>query len=107
MHEALGARKAVIGVAKAAFAEGSAVPVLRGDSSRPLFVTAAGMNADGAAELRAAFAVPWPHKPLRVIAGLRWLPRLPQEYASVRLPQLDIVAYLVPCRVAAFCHVSG
>jgi len=25
--------------------------VLRGDSSRPLFVTAAGMNADGAAEL--------------------------------------------------------
>jgi hypothetical protein len=50
MHEALGARKAVIGVAKAAFAEGSAVPVLRGDSSRPLFVTAAGMNADGAAE---------------------------------------------------------
>jgi deoxyribonuclease V len=51
LHEALGARKAVIGVAKAAFAGGSAVPVLRGDSSRPLFVTAAGMNAHGAAEL--------------------------------------------------------
>ena len=51
LHEALGARKAVIGVAKAAFAGGSAVPVLRGDSSRPLFVTAAGMNMHGAAEL--------------------------------------------------------
>ena len=51
LHEALGARKAVIGVAKAAFAGGSAVPVLRGDSSRPLFVTAAGMDAHGAAEL--------------------------------------------------------
>jgi deoxyribonuclease V len=51
LHEALGARTAVIGVAKAAFAGGSAVPVLRGDSSRPLFVTAAGMNAHRAAEL--------------------------------------------------------
>lgn len=51
LHEALGARKAVIGVAKAAFAGGSAIPVLRGDSSRPLFVTAAGMDAPGAAEL--------------------------------------------------------
>lgn len=37
LHEALGARKAVIGVAKTAFAGGTAVPVLRGDSSRPLF----------------------------------------------------------------------
>jgi deoxyribonuclease V len=51
LHEALGARKAVIGVAKAAFAGGSAVPVLRGDSSRPLFVTAVGINARDAAEL--------------------------------------------------------
>jgi deoxyribonuclease V len=51
LHEALGSRMAVIGVAKAAFAGGSAVPVLRGDSSRPLFVTAAGMNAHRAAEL--------------------------------------------------------
>ena len=51
LHEALGARMAVIGVAKAVFAGGSAVPVLRGDSSRPLFVTAAGMNAHRAAEL--------------------------------------------------------
>ena len=51
LHEVLGARKAVIGVAKAAFGGGSAVPVLRGDSSRPLLVTAAGMNEHRAAEL--------------------------------------------------------
>ncbi|MBS4729110.1 hypothetical protein MSM1_12440 [Mycobacterium sp. SM1] len=51
LYEALGARKAVIGVAKAAFAGGDAVPVLRGKSSRPLFVTAAGMTAHTAAEL--------------------------------------------------------
>ena len=51
LHEALGARKAVIGVAKAAFERGNAMPVLRGDSGRPLFVTAAGMNGHEAAEL--------------------------------------------------------
>jgi deoxyribonuclease V len=51
LHEALGARKVVIGVAKAAFAEGSAVPVLRGDSSRPLFISAVGMNTHRAVGL--------------------------------------------------------
>lgn len=51
LYEALDARAAVIGVAKAAFARGRALPVLRGDSSRPLFVTAAGMDALDAAEL--------------------------------------------------------
>jgi deoxyribonuclease V len=51
LYESLGARKVVIGVAKAAFAGGNAVRVLRGGSSRPLFVTAAGMDAHAAAEL--------------------------------------------------------
>jgi deoxyribonuclease V len=51
LHEVLDTRKAVIGVAKTAFAGGNAVPVLRGDSSRPLFVTAAGMDTHEAAEL--------------------------------------------------------
>ncbi len=42
----------VIGVAKSAFATAThAVPVRRGDSARPLFVTAAGMPRVGAAEL--------------------------------------------------------
>lgn len=49
LHQALG-RKVVVGVAKAAFADGSAVPVLRAGSTRPLFVTAAGMNTHEAAE---------------------------------------------------------
>jgi deoxyribonuclease V len=51
LYEALGARGAVIGVAKAAFAGGDAVRVLRGASRRPLFVTAAGMSTDAAAEI--------------------------------------------------------
>ncbi|BCO35750.1 endonuclease V [Mycobacterium heckeshornense] len=51
LYEALGARKAVVGVAKAAFARGNAIPVRRGGSGRPLFVTAAGMNPHQAAQL--------------------------------------------------------
>jgi deoxyribonuclease V len=42
----------VIGVAKSRFRTAThAVPVLRGSSARPLFVTAAGMPAADAAEL--------------------------------------------------------
>jgi deoxyribonuclease V len=42
----------VIGVAKSAFATAThAIPVLRGSSARPLFVTAAGMPAAAGAEL--------------------------------------------------------
>jgi deoxyribonuclease V len=42
----------VIGVAKTAFRTAThAVPVLRGTSARPLFVTAAGMPRDEAADL--------------------------------------------------------
>ena len=52
LYEALGGKVPVIGVAKTAFrsAEGVAVPVLRGESQRPLFVTAAGMDAQSAAD---------------------------------------------------------
>ncbi len=47
----------VIGVAKTAFRTAThAVPVLRGRSARPLFVTAAGMPADEAAALVAGMA---------------------------------------------------
>jgi hypothetical protein len=55
----------------------------------------------------AVAATPFGPYRLVVLLGLGWLPRLRQEYASVCLPQLDVVAYLVPCRIAAFCHVSG
>lgn len=51
LYEALDARMAVVGVAKSAFRQGIAVPVRRGGSDRPLFVTAAGMPVDRAAEL--------------------------------------------------------
>jgi deoxyribonuclease V len=77
LHEALGARKAVIGVAKTAFAGGSAVPVLRGDSIRPLFVTAAGMNAHRAAEL-----VRGMHGPHRVPTLLKRVDQLARGQAA-------------------------
>jgi hypothetical protein len=77
LHEALGARIAVIGVAKAAFAGGSAVPVLRGGSSRPLFVTATGMNAHGAAEL-----VRGMHGPHRLPTLLKRADRLARGHAA-------------------------
>ncbi len=77
LHEALGVRKTVIGVAKAAFAGGSAVPVLRGDSSRPLFVTAAGMNAHRAAELVCAM-----HGPHRVPTLLKRADQLARGHAT-------------------------
>jgi deoxyribonuclease V len=52
LHDALGGRFAVVGVAKRPFRRaGGAVPVLRGGSRRPLFVTAVGLDAGRAAEL--------------------------------------------------------
>lgn len=45
LHEAIGGKVPVIGVAKTAFEGATAVEVLRGTSAKPLFVTAAGMDA--------------------------------------------------------------
>ncbi|MGE5220184.1 MAG: endonuclease V [Chloroflexota bacterium] len=51
LYEALGGASAVIGVAKTLFKEGPAVrDVRRGTSIRPLYVTAAGMDLNEAAE---------------------------------------------------------
>jgi len=51
LYEALGRRLPVIGVAKTAFHSSHlAVPVLRGQSQRPLFVTAVGMDFHAAAQ---------------------------------------------------------
>lgn len=54
LHEALGRRTPVIGIAKSAFAGaescGFVVPVLRGGSKRPLYVTAAGIEVEAAAQ---------------------------------------------------------
>lgn len=49
LYGALGRTVPVIGVAKTAFADTPAVPVLRGGSARPLWVTAAGMDEAEAA----------------------------------------------------------
>ncbi|HWS94428.1 MAG TPA: endonuclease V [Mycobacterium sp.] len=77
LHQALGASKAVIGVGKTAFTGGSAVPVLRGDSARPLFVTAAGMNTHKAAEL-----VHGMHGPHRVPTLLKRADQLARGHAT-------------------------
>lgn len=65
LYEALGAepRPPVIGVAKTSFHDNDrAVPVLRGESQKPLFVTASGLSSDEAAAavraLHGAFRVP-------------------------------------------------
>jgi deoxyribonuclease V len=62
LHEALGRRLPVVGVAKTRFASARlAVPVVRGESAtRPLFVTAAGMDVHLAA--RAIECMHGPHR---------------------------------------------
>jgi deoxyribonuclease V len=51
LYQALGQRTAVVGVAKRRFhGAGDAVPILRGTSQVPLFVTAVGIDLAGAAE---------------------------------------------------------
>lgn len=49
LHDALGGRTPVVGVAKRPFRGAPAVEVLRGQSARPLYVTAAGVEAATAA----------------------------------------------------------
>jgi deoxyribonuclease V len=49
LHEALGGRVAVVGVAKTAFSGAPAIPVMRGASKTPLFVSAEGMASEEAA----------------------------------------------------------
>ena len=51
LFESLAGRCPVVGVAKGAFHNNDcAIPVMRGESTRPLYVTAAGIDADVAAE---------------------------------------------------------
>ncbi len=63
LHAELGGRSIVVGVAKTSYATAStAIPVLRGTSTRPLFVSAAGMEAAVAAarvaEMHGASRIP-------------------------------------------------
>ena len=51
LYQALAGKVAIVGVAKTRFAgAGAAVEVIRGRSTRPLFITAVGMSAQRAAE---------------------------------------------------------
>jgi len=51
LYNALGGRVAVVGVAKSHYAQAVAAEVFRGGSKSPLYVTAAGMEVGGAADL--------------------------------------------------------
>lgn len=57
LHEAVGVP--VVGVAKTRFQGAEAIAVRRGESTRPLWVTTAGMAAEAAATQVAAMAGPW------------------------------------------------
>jgi deoxyribonuclease V len=64
LHESLGRRMPVVGVAKSSFGVTSwCIPVVRGGSRRPLFMSAVGMNADEAAR-HPRHARPAPHPDL-------------------------------------------
>lgn len=68
-------RTDVIGVAKTGFREAThAIPVLRGESDRPLLVTAAGMDDDEAAALIASMA--GPHRIPTMLKRVDWLSRV-------------------------------
>lgn len=49
LFEELGGKVPVVGIAKSYFRDNNAVPVLRGKSSKPLYVTALGMAPEAAA----------------------------------------------------------
>lgn len=71
LHEALGQKVPVIGVAKTRFAGAPAIEVCRGASRRPLFVSAVGLDATTAAAHVVAM-----HGPYRVPAMLRRVDQL-------------------------------
>jgi deoxyribonuclease V len=67
LHAALGESCAVVGVAKRPFHGAAAtLPLLRGDSQQPLFVSAVGMDLDEAAQSVASM-----HGPFRIPTLLR------------------------------------
>jgi deoxyribonuclease V len=71
LYEALGRAVPVVGVAKTRFASARAAAVLRGDSQKPLFVTAAGIPVE-----KAAGRVQSMHGPHRIPTLLKLVDRL-------------------------------
>ena len=76
LFEALGRERAVVGVAKRAFrGQTRAIPILRGASRQPLFVTAAGIDPTEAAE-----SVRRMHGPHRIPTLIKRADRLGREH---------------------------
>jgi len=75
LHRVLGEQIAIIGVAKSAFREGTAIRVLHGHSQQPLFVTAAGIDP-----LRAAEFVRSMHGPHRIPTLLKRTDQLARRH---------------------------
>ncbi len=71
LYEVVGPAAAVVGVAKTSYKDAPAVPVKRGGSRVPLFVTAAGMAAADAAECIVRM-----HGPFRIPTMLRRVDQL-------------------------------
>ena len=72
---ALDAEIPVVGIAKRAFKNGSGIPVVRGSSSRPLFVSASGMSHAAAAN-----CVGQMHGPNRLPTMLQLVDALTKEH---------------------------
>jgi deoxyribonuclease V len=80
LYHALGERTVVVGVAKSRFVGATdAVPVYRGDSKSPLYVTAAGVSAEEAAGWVARM-----HGPYRVPTLLKRVDQLARGHQHAR-----------------------
>ncbi|RQP23048.1 endonuclease V [Piscinibacter terrae] len=77
LHAAVRQRCAIVGVAKTAFLSAPSIEVLRGDSARPLYVTALGMPVSEAAQGVASM-----HGPYRIPTLLKAVDTLAREQAA-------------------------
>lgn len=77
LYEALDERIIVVGVAKSSFRNSGAIEVRRGTSTRPLYVTAAGMPAQSAAD-----SVGRMHGRFRLPTMVKFVDRLAREQLS-------------------------
>jgi len=75
LHSALGGKTAVIGVAKTKFQEADGIEILRGKSTKPLFITAAGIAPEIAAEHIRSM-----HGPHRIPTLLKRVDRLARDH---------------------------
>jgi deoxyribonuclease V len=81
LYQSLGGTVVVVGVAKTKFrAAGWACEVIRGRSSRPLFITTAGMNREAAAEHIRSM-----HGPYRIPTLIRYVDQLCRIHSNTPL----------------------